>query len=137
MTALTQDRNTPRRDGDLFVLPVAAGAKIFAGSIVMLDEGYAVPGAAVSSYVIAGCAEEAVDNTDGADGDVSVTVRRGVFKFANGTGAEDKITIADIGDTCYVADDQTVATTNGMDNRPEAGVVVGVEPDGVWVRMGL
>ncbi|MCY1266027.1 hypothetical protein D9M68_325520 [compost metagenome] len=44
--ALTKDRNTPRRDGVQFNDPVAAGVKIYAGSLACLDaSGNAVPGA--------------------------------------------------------------------------------------------
>jgi hypothetical protein len=31
MAALTQDRNTPQRDGVDFIFPVAASARIYAG----------------------------------------------------------------------------------------------------------
>ena len=37
MVALTEDRNTPRRQGDDFVFPMAASVTIFAGALVMLD----------------------------------------------------------------------------------------------------
>lgn len=134
MTALTKDRNTHSRDGEQFSLPVAANAKIYAGGIVMLNAtGYATKGATATGQICAGRAEELVDNTGGADGAISINVRAGVFKFANGGD----ITIAEIGDTCYIVDDQTVAKTDGTATRSAAGKVVGVDSDGVWVRMGL
>lgn len=134
MTALTQDRNTHKRVGNRFSLLMAAGAKIFAGSIVMLNAtGYATKGATATGQICAGRAEEQVDNTNGADGALSIDVISDVFKFAN----NGDITIAHIGDTCYIVDDQTVAATDGTGTRSAAGKVVGVDSDGVWVRMGL
>lgn len=134
MTALTQDRNTPRRDGDLFSLPVDGGSKIFAGAIVMLNAaGYAVPGATATGQICAGRAEDQADNTAGADGALNINVRSGVFKFAN----SGDVTLTHIGDTCYIVDDQTVSISDGTSTRSAAGKVVGVESDGVWVRMGL
>ncbi|MFT4465994.1 MAG: hypothetical protein ACMX3H_16995 [Sodalis sp. (in: enterobacteria)] len=44
MTATTQDRNTPYRDGELTPYPVAAKEIIPAGVIVCLKDGYAVNG---------------------------------------------------------------------------------------------
>ncbi|MCK9468199.1 MAG: hypothetical protein M0Q49_02175 [Porticoccaceae bacterium] len=137
MTALTKDRNTPKRIGEVFHLPVAASKKIFAGSLVMLNAtGYATPGATATGQVCAGRANEQVDNSAGADGDLFVDVEQGVFQFANSASA-DEITAAEIGDTCYIVDDQTVAKTDGTSTRSAAGKVVGVDADGVWVRMGL
>lgn len=134
MAALTQDRNTPNRDGEQFGVPVAATAKIYAGAIVMLNAtGYAVPGATATGQVCAGRAEARVDNSSGADGALAIEVRSGVFKFAN----NGDLTIAEVGDTCYIVDDQTVAKTDGTGTRSAAGKVVGVDTDGVWVRMGL
>ena len=72
------------------------------------------------------------NNTGGADGAKTVMVRRKVaFKFAN--LAADLVTQADIGKTCYIADDQTVAKTNGTNTRSVAGKVFDVDADGVWV----
>lgn len=137
MAALTQDRNTHSKDGELFSLPMAASAKVYAGGIVMLNAtGYATKGATATGQICAGRAESQVDNSAGADGDLSVTVRSGVFKFVNSASA-DEITNAEVGDNCYIVDDQTVAKTDGTGTRSVAGKVVGVDSDGVWVRMGL
>lgn len=137
MTALTKDRNTPVREGELFSFGVATNVKIFAGSIVMLNAtGYATKGATATGQIAAGRAEALADNTGGADGAISVDVRAGVFKFAN-SAAGDAITIAEVGDTCYIVDDQTVAKTDGTGTRSAAGKIVGVDSDGVWVRIGI
>jgi hypothetical protein len=75
-----------------------------------------------------------VDNTGGADGAATVTVRRGIFPFANSANA-DAISRANIGATVYVVDDQTVALTNGTNTRSAAGRVYDVDADGVWVEI--
>lgn len=132
--ALTRDRNTPMREGALLSLPVRGGAKIFAGSLVCLQNGYAVPGATATGLKAAGRAEEYVDNSGGADGAVNVLVRRGVFKWKN--HATDAVTAADLLGDCYVVDDETVARTDGTGTRSRAGKVLGIDPDGVWVEVG-
>lgn len=133
MPALTQDRNTPMKDGELISFQVAAATKIYAGSLVVANAtGYAAPGSAANTLTALGRAEEQVDNAAGANGAKSVNVRRGkAFKFAN-HGA-DLVTQAEVGKTCYIVDDQTVAKTDGAGARSAAGKVMGVEADGVWV----
>jgi len=134
MAALTGDRNTPRRDGDVINLGVAGTKTIYAGALVARDAGgYATPGATATGLLGLGRAESNVDNAAGSDGEVSVDVGKGVFLFSNSTGA-DEITSADIGSDCYIVDDQTVAATDGTGTRSVAGTVFDVDPDGVWVR---
>ena len=43
------------------------------------------------------------------------------------------ITQAEIGDACYIVDDETVAKTSGGNTRSVAGEIVDVDDDGVWV----
>ena len=134
MSALTKDRNTPRRDGGTLVLPVAADTAIFAGALVARDaSGNATPGAAATTLRGIGRAEALADNTDGGAGDIAVEVRKGVFRFANSASA-DQIARAEIGTNCYIVDDQTVAKTDGTGARSVAGKVFDVDSDGVWVK---
>lgn len=130
---LTSDRNTPRRDGDLVGRKAKGATEIFAGALVALDaNGFAIPGATATGLTADGRAEEHIDNT-GADGDETVTVRKGVFLFAN--DATDTVVQADIGGTAYIVDDETVANTDGTGTRSAAGTIVDVDADGVWVRI--
>ena len=132
MTVLAADRDTPVRDGLLFEFPVAATTKIYAGAIVMLNaSGDATKGAAATGQICVGRAEELVDNTGGA-GAKTVKVRKGVFRWAN-SASTDAITKAEIGDTCYIVDDQTVAKTDATGTRSAAGKIVDVDASGVWV----
>ncbi len=135
--ALTADRDTPQRDGELIVYPVAAGAVLFAGALVALDsDGNAVPASASASLVVMGRAEETADNSDGAAGDEVVPLRRSVFRYTN-SAATDQITLADVGRPAYVVDDQTVAKTSNGGVRPVAGIVLDVDTLGVWVACGV
>lgn len=94
--------------------------------------GYAEAASTATTLTALGRAEETVDNTAGAAGAKTVRVRRNkAFKFAN--AAADLVTQAELGKSCYIVDDQTVAKTNGGTTRSVAGKVLGVEADGVWV----
>lgn len=133
MSALTKDRNTPRREGGTLTIGVAAGKKIYAGSLVALDaSGYATPGATATTIKGLGRAERQADNTSGQSGDVTVEVAKGVFRFAN-DGAN-PVSASQIGSSCYIVDDQSVAATDGTGTRSVAAVVFDVDSDGVWVR---
>lgn len=133
MAATTTDRNTKRRDGAQLSFPAAA-SKVLAGTIVVLNSsGNAEAGATATGKVCVGVAEETVDNSGGSAGAKQVPVRRGVFAFANST-AGDLIANTDYGADCYIVDNQTVAKTNGANTRSKAGVVRGVDSDGVWVE---
>lgn len=132
MAALTADRNTAMKDGDLVYVPVAASVKIYAGAKVVANaSGYAAPATAAASLTYLGRAEEMADNSTGANGAISVLVRRKkAFKWANKAG--DLVTVALIGKSCYIEDDQTVrATASGTS---ASGKVLAIESDGVWVE---
>lgn len=134
MAALTADRNTPMKDGNLIPFKMAAGKKAYAGGIACVNlAGFAVPGSEDPKLVYLGRFEETVDNTAGGDGAVFVLVRRGmVFLFENLSA--DPVTQSLVGRDCYIADDQTVAATNGPTNaRPPCGIVLAVDAGGVWV----
>jgi hypothetical protein len=133
--ALTRDRNTPTRLGQVQVYPVAANTVIYAGALVALDaSGNAVPGSTAATLKAAGRAEENVVNNPGAAGAKFINVRRGVFKYAN--SATDAVTAAHLLGVCYIEDDQTVAATDGGATRSPAGRVLEIETDGVWVDIG-
>lgn len=135
MTALTKDRNTTEKSGSKRVDPVKASTTIFAGSLVCVDaSGWAVPGSTATTLKARGRAEEFVDNSAGANGALSVTTKKGIFSFANSAGG-DEITAADIENTCYIVDDQTVAKTDGSSTRSVAGKIVSVDASGVAVEI--
>ncbi|MGL5166642.1 MAG: hypothetical protein ACRC9K_12220 [Afipia sp.] len=133
MTALAQDRNTPRAQGDVKSLPMSASL-IYAGAIVARNAaGYATKGAVATTLIGVGRADERVDNSAGAAGDKRIKVCTGIFRFAN-SAAGDLITIAEIGKPAYIVDDQTVAKTSGTNTRSIAGFVYDVDDTGVWIE---
>lgn len=136
MAALTSHRAaTLERDNPQYRVPgVAADAVIHAGGQVARNAaGYAVPVTTALGLKGLGVAQETVDNTGGANGAKAVRVKRGVFIFANSGGA-DEITIADIGNTAYGVDDQTVAKTDATGTRSAIGTIFDVDAKGVWVE---
>lgn len=145
MTAATQDRKatqygTPDLASGpvtLLGLPVAASTKLYAGTMVATNStGYAVPASASTAQKLWGRCEKQVDNSAGANGDLSVNVKPGIFYFANSTGA-DLIAQANLGAYVYAVDDSTVALTDSAGTRPVAGYVVNVDTNlGVAVAVG-
>lgn len=133
--AATAARKTAERDGKQFSFPMDGGSQVFKGAMVALDaSGNAVDVTEATGLIICGIAEESVDNTDGSNGDLRVTVRAGVFKLANAT-AGDAITAADIGNPAYATDNETVSDV--ATGRSIAGCIVDVDDDGgIWVKMG-
>lgn len=142
MTALAAARNTVQMGSGVMVeclsVPVAASTKIYQGALVGLDSaGRAVAGTSnATARSILGRARALADNSSGAAAAISVEVERGCFKFAN-SATTDALTSVDVGQPCYVVDDQTVARTPGTGTAPRmvAGMVMGVDTDGVWVQL--
>ncbi len=136
MTALTQERDTQRRQGANAAFGVAAASKILAGAIVAISNvtGYAAKGSTATTLSVVGIARETVDNTAGAAGDLAVPVDRdGWFRVAN-SAAGDLIALKDVGKVCYLVDDQTVALTDGGATRSVAGRIRDVDAQGVWIE---
>jgi len=135
MMALAEDYNNPEVEGRIFLYPVLTGVLIYEGAIVVLDSsGYAKPGVTGTGLIAVGRSEEQIDNTNGQSGDLYVKVKRGVFRYANSLAA-DLITIAQVGDACYIVDDFTVAKTSGTNTRSVAGEIANVDADGVWLEI--
>lgn len=118
MTVLSAERDTltiakPGLKG----YELQADAVVWQGGMVCVDsDGYLVAAsdAAAHSRVV-GVADESVDNTGGADGDLKVRVRSGeIYDFA-----ATSITQAMLSTTMYLVDDQTFDDT-------ETNVIVGV-----------
>jgi len=131
--ALTNDRQTPRRSGDILTLPAAAAKLFYAGSLVARDAaGNATPGATATTLKGVGRCRERVDNSAGLAGALNVNIEKGIFPYANSVG--DPCSAADIGNDCYIVDDETVSKTNaGGNSQSVAGKIFDVDAAGVWV----
>ena len=121
MSALTRDRATSDREGIEVEFPVAAATKIYAGSMVCVnDAGYARAGGGYQRLPLCG----------GGHGAGGQQLRRrwrrkgcgcvgvGVFEFDAAA-----LTQAMVGDAMYAADDQTFADTTGVTNHIEVGTL--------------
>ena len=131
-TALTADRTSPARTGEL-VAPLQGSNIVYGGSIVAVGtDGLALPAANVAGLKVIGRAEAFSDNT-GANylATRTVQVRRGIFQWDN--GATNNLTRANISDPVYAIDDQTVGRTNEATNAVVAGRIVDVDASGIWV----
>lgn len=135
MTAIAIERDTQRREGQMASYGVLAATKVLAGTLVVLTAaGYAQGGSVATTQKAVGVADETADNTGGASGDIKVRVRRdGWFRFGN-SASGDLITIADIGNSAYIVDNQTVAKTDGSTTRSVAGKIRDVDAQGVWIE---
>lgn len=138
MTALTADRNTPARAGDLVVLPVrsSAATTIYTGSLVCLDPavGQVLPAGVAASTaalpVFVGVAEETVINPQ--DGAKTVRIRcRGVFQFVSALDA------THVGRMACALDDQSIGVLAAPDEELLAPVGRIIEADGstAWVSI--
>ena len=136
MAALTTERRTSKRSGDLLTKPVAASTKCFAGGMACIDsaDGFVKPGAVSTTLVTVGKFAATADNSAGANGDINAEIECGIFEWEN-SAAGDLIADDDIGKLCYVVDDQTVALTDGTSTRSVAGRIHDVDPvtGRVWV----
>lgn len=135
MVAATKSRNTMRVEGFKRSLPVAAAIKLFAGTLVVADASSFANKTSANNLRVVGVTPVDVDNSTGAAGAVTAELDVGVFgPFAN-SAAADLIERKDIGGTCFMVDDQTVAKTSGSNTRAQAGLIHSVDADGVWVRI--
>lgn len=139
--ALSMDVNRKEREGNLLVLPVAGSEKIYGGAMVAINaDGYAVAGKTAVGLTAIGCADERAINISEVAGAIDVKVKLGTFAFNNSSG-DDEISRKNIGDFCYIVDDDTVALTDGSTTvdtakkRSLAGKIFDVDDDGVWVAI--
>jgi hypothetical protein len=113
-------------------LTYPAGAiHIYKGDLLMVlrGTGYAVLAANTALGQFIGVAEEECDNSGGSAGDLSVTVRKGIYKIAKGSAA-----VTDIGVFATAVDSDTVAT-GGTKNVVVGRIIGFVSTTHVWVDM--
>lgn len=138
MSALSAARNTKEISPlASFTGPVAADVKCYGGGIAVRDSsGNLKPAETATGLVVMGRFEDTADNTDGLAAAITASYKPGIYRWANSSSA-DEITKAEIGDNCYVVDDQTVAKTSGGATRSVMGKIVDVDDVGVWVETGV
>lgn len=147
MTALLDDRVTdfagrqPMRGS----YGVKANVQIFKDSLVCLDSaGRAMPGGTIASGALfaVGKSSAQYDNRtvsaafvplSGSADACQVQVEFGVFGWTNSGAGVDAIAAANVGQVCYVVDDQTVALTSAGGTRPVAGIITEFRDSQVFV----
>lgn len=128
MTAAIAPRDTKKYQNDtVLAIPQKGSTKVFKGTLVVAQAGYAKPGATGLGLIALGRASKTSDNTSGADGAKTVEVEAGIFRWANGDG----ITQADVGKSAWIVDDSTVSKAST--GKSKAGLIVAVDSAGVWV----
>lgn len=128
-------RMTKERSGEMLEPGVAAATLVEAGHMAARNaSGYVVPASDTAGLRVLGRVENTKDNTGGANGEQRVRIlRKNAFLFANSIG--NPLTIAAIGENCYVANSVTVTTAAGATNDIVAGKVLDVTSEGVWVEI--
>jgi len=125
--AATTDLSYPQRNGDAYSFGVLGGVKLFGRAVVGITATkLAVPAGHVSAVRLMGLAEERVDNTSGADGDVKVHVKKGTFLIPLSA------TPTNIGAAVYASDDNTFTLTAGA--LLQIGTVDAVTAEGTWLK---
>lgn len=126
--AATKDIDAPRRSSDRYGFPVLAATLLYGRSIVALNaNGQALKPDHADAVAVMGLAEERVDNSGGATGDLTVNCLKGTYRYPV-TGAD----YDDIGKTVYADDDNTLQLTNAG-GELAAGVLTAIDADGTWV----
>jgi hypothetical protein len=110
MTALTDNYEDKRQDGEIISVPVKASTTIYKGAMLVdKGTGYAEPGTDGSGYIFLGVAAEKADNSGSAtDGAIRVRVyKTGTFVYNKASAAQ-----TDLDQAMYIHDDCTVGTSS-------------------------
>ena len=128
---ITAPIDIPERSAELVQIPAAAATHLYGGQLIARDAaGNAVPASDTAGLRVVGRCEIDTDNSAGLAAALSVLVKRGIFRYANSVG--DAVAKADIGNTVYVEDDQTICKV-GANNKVPAGKLIDIDSNGVWV----
>lgn len=131
---LSADRSTVKRATQQYEGPMAASAECFVGALLVLDSsGNLKPGTAATGLIAVGrCSEYAIEST-GVAAASNVKYEAGEFWYKN--SATDAVTKANIGDTVYIEDDETVCATGT--GKSAAGIMTDIDStEGVCVKIG-
>lgn len=133
-TALSADKaSIAYQAGSSEDFPVYQSSTIYLGALVMVNaSGYAIPGSDTAGGIFVGVNLDAQqDNSSGSDGDLDVTVtREGLFLMTFDTA----ISQANVGDQCFLVDDQTVDLAGDTTNDIYCGVITKyVSSTSAWV----
>jgi hypothetical protein len=120
--------DTNERAGYQLNFPIAAAVHVYPGTIGALDaNGNLTYATDTAGLEVIGRIEGDVDNSAGAAGALFCDVRRSAFIWVN--SATHPLAAVNVGDMCFVQDEQTVCTAAGSVNQVKAGIFLGLDPD--------
>ncbi|MEM1284942.1 MAG: hypothetical protein AAGH43_06110 [Pseudomonadota bacterium] len=129
--ALTKSKKIVSAEGVSRALDMKGSTTAHRGGMAVLDaNGFAAPATAATNLTAVGVFDESVVN-DGADGAAKALIKRGTFLMKN-DGAS-AVTRADVGQDCFIVDDETVSSDGTGTSR--AGTVFDVTDTGVFVTI--
>ena len=130
MTALSENYEAKRQDGEIISTPVKANAVIYKGALLVdKGNGYAEPATDGSSYIFLGVAVEAATGST-TDGGVEVRVyKTGVYQYHKASAIASDLTVA-----MLIHDDNTVGTS--ATNSVACGYCVGIV-DGSHIKLRI
>jgi len=132
MTVLAEDKQIELQDGVEKDFAVAASEKIFGGALTCVNAaGYALEGSDTAGLIFQGICMDKKDNSSGANGDLTVVLRRrGLITVILDTA----ITIANVGDNVFLVDDQTVDLTANVTHNIFCGIIAGyIDTTHAWI----
>lgn len=110
-------------------IPAAADSVSYKNSMISVSETSGEEGyghALVAGELFAGHAREAVDNTDGDDGDLNIPVRAGRYRLEVELSG---VAVSNVGDSVYASDDETLTLTS--DSNSLVGVITRYVSSGI------
>ena len=139
MSALAAARTNLANKGPIFFtlgIKAAASQTVYNGALAMVNTaGKLVPGATTAGCRVVGVVDLGTKNSVVTALDDVITVKAGIFAFANGSSS-DTCTDADNLNDVYVLDDQTVSRAPGA-GRPIAGQLIKIEGGLCYVAIGV
>jgi hypothetical protein len=129
---ISTDQKLDYKEGVEIPFEVYQSTTIFAGCDVCVNAaGYLVMGGDTAGLIYVGVSREYVDNSLGSDGDLKCRVRRrGLIKRELATA----ITIANVGDNVFLAEDNKVDLAANVDNDIFCGIIAGyIDTTHAWI----
>lgn len=129
MADMTTARDTVKYNETTLHLnyPIKGGVHLYPGLMGFLDSSGRLVGASSLAVKCVGRLTAEADATGLADGALTMNVEEGIYWYDN-SSAGDLITQADVGNTCYLVDNHTVAKTSNSSARIAAGRIVNIDP---------
>jgi hypothetical protein len=132
MSNLVNERDTMSRAFMLLHFLLVAAVIVYKGGLAGVfiagdNKGKVQAAGDTANMKVIGMFNDSVDNSDDGKG---VNIKPGCYHLDN--SATNAITEDHLFQPCYAEDDHTVSSDSGV-NSVQAGIVIGIDADGVWV----